>query len=337
MSDLSDTLKRNRLIEDGEPVEGEITDITGAALFNSGWIGMDFLYEIPTIFITCETDFGEVQLEQSFRNLKESGLEQLLNAYNPLESPFSLESLIGEKVYLALGPERNFVSIGPDYRVHYTKDSNLVFRSGDNVKDFSSIFNDNGRFATGYEERSLRHLTEVLEMDYMRAKNNNYGWVPATFEYAGISDDEHTFTASISDGLSACWKFEDTFDDLSEIEDFLTTLGINYTPQEFDSTEQIWVKPLNDAHYSNRPATSQTVISENEYWLASSAPLKEKKAKSFLERVKKKFSFPKNKTLDVSSSSRTNRRAKSSKRHKTEQKQGSESSLSKSESAKAKT
>jgi hypothetical protein len=298
-----------RLAEESGVIEGTITRIDAFGLFSTGWIGYGFLYETPTLFITCETDFGTVQIESSFENYTSSGLSKLLEPADPVDiCSVNLENLVGLQVYIAPDEQKQYATIGWDNTIQYTESHSVRLRSDTDRKDLDAV-EVQSRLETGYEPKPVDWMNKLLTIDYNRYTSGQNGWLEVPFEYYGETDDAHFFTAQLPRDEQIYWKFNANINGIEKIEEFLSNLGIDYTPEEFDS-ETIWIKPIRDLHHSNRPKTLNRVDTE-EFWVASASPQQPKENKSVFKKIKDLLTPSQNIDVSVSTKSR-DRRAKSS-------------------------
>lgn len=304
---LGDSMQELRLAEEGEPIRATIKQIDGAAMFNTGWIGQGMLYETPTLYITFETSFGDIQVESHITNIEESGLKPLLlNApFDPTEQ-VELQQLIGETVSIAPRGDKQFATIGWGDDTHYSESNKIVLRT-DNLREVEDL-GEQSKFPTSIESRSIDEMNSLLTTEMVRDATGIHGWIEANFEYDGISNGHHFFTATVCEE-TIYWAFDDSLTGVENIETFLSEIGIDYTPEEF-SNETIWIKPLRDIHFTNRPE-DDTQIDTREFWVAADAPKLPEKNPSLLEKLKDFFSVSSG-GVDVSVGGNRDRKAKSS-------------------------
>lgn len=312
MAELGDMLHKMRLTEDGSAITGTITRIDAFGSFSSGWIGQDFLYELPEVFITCETDFGTIQLESHIKNISESGIQRLLQKTNEIDlDAINLGNLIGETIYIAPDNEKFQATIGTDSTVTYDETEDVIFRTDKNIRDLDAIEVD-GRFETGLEPKPLEWMNELLTIEQYRTINGTNGWIEAPFEYYGEVDEKHFFVASLPTNKTIYWAFDTHMSGVESVNNLLSELRINYTTAEFDD-ETVWVKPLRTLHHTNRPTESMNRVDTTEFWVADAKPRHPEQNKSILERIKSVFSVSSSVGIEVSTSTHTrDRRAKSS-------------------------
>lgn len=308
---LGDSMHKLRLAEDGTAIEATITRIDGAAMFSTGWIDTGYLYETPTLYITCDTSLGKLRLHADIKNIDESGLKPFLeNAPFDPTKQVDLASLIGETLYVAPDENKATATIGWEREETNYNESNTVILETENLRYLDEVSIDS-KFPTSMEPRTLEEMNSLLTIEMIRAVSGTHGWIEVPFEYAGKSNSTHFFTAEVYDE-TVYWAFDDTVRGIENIGTFLSELGINYTPEEF-LNETVWMKPLRDIHFTNRPEDNHR-IDTDEFWVIADAPQNPVKEETFLEKLKDFFSIPSGTSgVEVSVGGNRSRKAKSSK------------------------
>lgn len=311
MAELGDTLHKMRLAESGSAISGQVTRIDAFGSFHSGWIGQDFLYELPELFITCDTDFGTIQLESNIKSLPESGLQRFLqNSESITLKNINLENLIGETIYIAPDDDKFQATIGVDSTVTYDDTEDVIFRTDKNIKNLDSIEID-GRFETGLEPKPIDWMNTILTTEHYRIINGTHGWIEVPFEYYGETKDNHFFVAHLPTDETIYWAFETHMSGVESVNTFLSEIGIDYTTAEFEE-ETVWIKPLRTLHHTNRPTESMHRVDTTEFWVADAKPRKPEQNPTLFEKIKGMFSVS-SRGIEVSTSIQTReRRAKSS-------------------------
>lgn len=317
MSELGETMHKLHLAKEGGAISGEVIRLDAFGSFHTGWIGQPFIYENPELYITCETDFGEIQLQVQISSYSESGLEQFLQnapmiSFNPPET-IDLTNLIGETIYIAPDEDKLNTTIGWTSDVSHTGIGNIVFRSDSNLKNLDAI-DGMGRTETGTEPRSIEWMNHLITVEHICHTQGKNGWLQVPFTYVGETDTHHFFTATLPTGKKLHWAFETNLSGVESIDAFLSQIDIEYTPEEFDN-ETIWVKPMRTLEPHNKDDKT-TCLDTTEFWMASGSPKPPEKTKTIVEKLKSLIPTPRKQIgVSVETSSRS-RRAKSS--HKKE-------------------
>lgn len=271
MSELDEAIHKMRLSEDRGAFRGEITRVDSFSLFTSGWIGHEFLYETPELFITCETEFGgKMQIENPVNDFSESVLSRFLRDAEvfDIEEGVEVESLVGETIFIAPDEDNNNATIGWDSDVKYDDEISAILRS-DNLKETDNVA-VNGH---GMEPKSNEWMNDVLTNSYYRHRFGTHGWIEVDFGYVGKSNNKYFFVAELPTGKEIYWSFDTDMQGVGDVRSFLSELGIDFTPNEFGS-EYVWVKPVREIHHTNRPSEdSNYMINTEESFVASKEPL----------------------------------------------------------------
>jgi len=312
MSELGDSIHKLHLTNEGVTITGTITQITAISTFNTGWIGQPFLYESPELYVNCDTEFGTIQLEIELPSLNKSGIKSLLENAPMLEfstnTLIDINKLIGEKIYIAPDEDKKHATISWDKDIQYNDTTNISFRSDEGIRDVQNIIVED-RTETGSEPRSIEWMNHLLTVEYIRSSTGENGWIEVPFDYIGEEKNKHFFRGILPTGKSIYWTFESHFSGIENVDDFLSELDIQYTPNEFEN-ETIWVKPIRDLEPHNKPE-ELLQIDTNEFWMASSKPLPQKKRQSIFNKLKNIVKITNHNVTGSSSMSRP-RRAKSS-------------------------
>lgn len=298
----SDRLEHYRnATEKDSTIKGNIVGVGAYSLFNTGWIGYNFLYEDPRILIDFKTEIGIFQLELIVDELE---YDPILSWFN--DNNMDIRNLIGKSIYIAPNEQFNKASISADSHIAFNKNNAHIIRSGEknrrNLKDYSV---ETDMSLSGVQKMPLNRINNILRTDLNSRLNGENGWMKTEIKFEEYSD-ELKFTTNISNGESITWSFDNSVNDYENIQNFLDQLNLQHVLTE--GTGSIWIKPVRKLHFTNRPDDTD-LISDNETWTASSQPMNPEKEKpSIVERIKSLFT-PTD-TINTSSSRNKSRKAK---------------------------
>jgi hypothetical protein len=264
-------------------IKGKIVEVSAFGSFSTGWINYDFMYEIPHILIDLRTEIGIFQLELTVDKLD----------YNPILSwvggnKTDLRNLVGNSMYVAPNEKFDRACISADPQVVFNKEKSHIIRSGDNIQNVNEFKMDTDMSMSGIQKMPLDRINYILQTEIYRHFDNENGWIKTDVEMQENSE-EVIFTARIKNSVDTInWSFKNGVNDYENIRSFLDKLNLGHILTE--SCGELWVKPIRDLHFTNRPKDTD-LISDNQTWVASARPMKPEKDKpSILKKIKDLFS-----------------------------------------------
>lgn len=237
-------------------IKGEIIEVSAFGSFSTGWIEYDFMYEIPHILIDLSTEVGIFQLELIVNELD----------YNPIlswigENKTDLRNLVGRSMYVAPNEKFDRACISVDPQVVFEEEKSHIIRCGpskQNVKDFKI---DTDMSMSGVQKMPIDRMNYILQTEIIRHFNSEHGWIKTDIEMQENSE-EVIFTARIENSVDTIdWSFKNGVNDYENIRSFLDKLNIGNILTE--SCSELWVKPIRDLHFTNRPEDTD-LISDNQ-------------------------------------------------------------------------
>lgn len=289
-----------------ESIAATISDVSPVADFSHGFVDSTFMYEKPVLYLQVETEYGDIQIEIPFRNMETPMLRDFFTM--PIDSidEFDITNFIGEKVYLHI--------IDDDWlTLSWTRnpqmyDESVLYRD-DNFRKTDFDGDEVDQFSL--ESRSNEYISQLIQRDLLRQEMGTNGWLEVPLIY-DMYEGENVFIAQFHN-KNVYFPFDNTISTVSNIEDFLSHLGIEYTPSEFDN-ETVWIKPIRDLHHTNRPDTDDLLCAE-EMWTVAPEPYDESDESTWWERVKEFLSVSNNDGITVEMTNDPTRKAKSSVLH----------------------
>lgn len=300
---LGDTLHHLRT---GESIEATITDVSPIANFSHGFSDSPFMYEKPVLYLHLETEYGEIQLEIPFRNMESPMIRDFMTMpFDDIEH-IDISTFVGNDVYLHLVDE-DWVSFG------WTKnpqiyDDTVLYRDSNFRK---TNFPEDAVDQISLESRTHQYMSQLIQRDVLRQARGTNGWMEVPFVY-DVYDGINVFVAQFYN-KNVYFPFDNRITTAPDVEKFLSHLGIEYTPSEFDN-ETVWIKPIRDLHYTNRPDNDDLLCAE-EMWTIAPEPYDDSQHTTLGEQIKEFFSFPNNEGLSVETSNEVARKAQSSVLH----------------------
>lgn len=265
-------------------IEAEIIGVGAVGLFANGWIGYGFLYESPRVILDLDTEIGEFQLDLA---VSELDYEPILSLSD--DGEVKLQRLLDKRFYIASNENFDRACISNDSNVSFNRDRSHIIRCGDDrIQNVPELKMDTEIKMSGTQKMPLTRMNHILQTEIQRRFDGECGWMRTEIEMVE-TNDEVIFTSDIDDGVStASWSFNSNVNGYESIEGFMKELNLECVLTE--RSGKLWVKPVRDIHFDNRP-TNTDLISDNQTWIASSQPMKpEEDTPSIIERIKGFFS-----------------------------------------------
>lgn len=312
MNSPSESLQTMQIIENGGAIPATVTDVFGKMNYARSWIGSGFRYPTPVLFLNCETEVGEVQLEVHFSSFLDTNMTDNLNKFaRNDDDTFAVENLVGETLYLAFENDQfHNASVGIEESQQYRDYSNVIVRTeGEQIQKKSSV---DETVTTNFESVGLEMINTRLEWDYIRQYSGQNGWIRVSSVPLTRYDDVFALRSTLPGSTQPIdFTFDTTIDDLSQLKNFFTHIDEPYPPEE-NSTVSFWVKPIRSLSGDEKNALNTMYYDVYEEWVCSPSPTITKTdttsnsvLHTVFEEVVRLFRdidpFTKSTTLDVSS------------------------------------
>lgn len=273
---MESSLAEYKQIRDGKQAfEGQITGVGSVSLFSTGWIEPSIQYEQPEIILEISSQVGDFQLEVPVRQITSSPFfDYIITEFDSPEK-IKMSDFLGKKIHIDFGDEMHFATAGLS-TVEYGSQK-LPVRQGGDSYNMSSDTMDSRMTRTNSRSRANRILRNTLK----RGIAGNAGWMKVTLR-TKESDDEVVFVPGNTD-VNSQWSFDKSVHGMDKAVEFAESVGIKDILEDVES--EVWIKPVWDIHYSNRPDSLET-LSDDQYWMISSQPREPKQSKSILEKIK---------------------------------------------------
>jgi len=288
-------------------IKSEISNLDFYATYCSGWIGSDYLYESPEVFIEFDTSIGNMVGNFKLNMFSEGNFDTIIRELLVRNDKIDIQNLHNSDIYLCLNDDLS--------KGYITFDDCVGF---DDFNKKPVSFMDKDRYAprqkvTEYsqtEPRSVNWFNNQVEFSY-ESHNSTTGWVERKIKSVDMNDENISIVVPIYEGWDTQWVFENTPQGIDKFYKFIDYLGL---PKSISQIEDsiIYIHLIRNLSYENRQEIlhyADTV----ERFIISGEPIQED-TKTFIQKIKDKlkFNFHSNDIdVDVNPSKRY-RKAKSS-------------------------